>query len=224
MNNYTSFSPERQFVEAEQKASQEDEQNRALSSMSENSLPFFENQSFVKACWGMRNGAPWFMARDGEKVLIYASPKEAMRDRSKHEELLKGSHSLSLSGSPRGINIIPESDVYAFILKSNLPQAKDFRQWVCEEVLPSIRKTGKYVLNQQIESNSACFFEKIQPRAMLDAILSHVGLGNEEKAEILDKIREKSFGCSAPAWRMQTFPCIKQRKLILVRLFLIQLY
>lgn len=41
-------------------------------------------------------------------------------------------------------NIIPESDVYRLVMRSNLPDAERFQDWVVEEVLPSIRKTGGY--------------------------------------------------------------------------------
>lgn len=41
-------------------------------------------------------------------------------------------------------NIIPESDVYRLVMRSNLPGAVEFQDWVVEEVLPSIRRTGQY--------------------------------------------------------------------------------
>lgn len=41
-------------------------------------------------------------------------------------------------------NIIPESDVYRLVMRSNLPDAERFQDWVVEEVLPSIRKAGGY--------------------------------------------------------------------------------
>ena len=45
---------------------------------------------------------------------------------------------------PVVMNIIPESDVYRLVMRSNLPNAVAFQDWVCEEVLPAIRKTGEY--------------------------------------------------------------------------------
>ena len=40
---------------------------------------------------------------------------------------------------------IPEKDVYRLIMRSNLPNAEQFQDWVCDEVLPSIRKHGGYL-------------------------------------------------------------------------------
>lgn len=51
---------------------------------------------------------------------------------------------ISVNRPPVYINIIPESDVYRLVMRSNLPSAERFQDWVCEEVLPSIRKTGGY--------------------------------------------------------------------------------
>ena len=60
-------------------------------------------------------------------------------------KILKGSESLHLTKSPRGINVIPESDVYRLITRSKMPWAEEFSDWVFEEVLPSIRKHGVYM-------------------------------------------------------------------------------
>lgn len=46
---------------------------------------------------------------------------------------------------------IPEKDVYRLIMRSNLPNAEQFQDWVCDEVLPSIRKHGGYLTPDKIE-------------------------------------------------------------------------
>ena len=43
--------------------------------------------------------------------------------------------------------IINESGLYSLILSSKLEQAKAFKRWVTSEVLPAIRKTGRYELS-----------------------------------------------------------------------------
>ncbi len=50
-------------------------------------------------------------------------------------------------------NIIYVKDLYSLILSSKLPQAKEFKKWVPTEVLPSIRKHGGYIKNQEKMSN-----------------------------------------------------------------------
>ncbi len=117
-------------------------------------ITLFENAEFGKVRVVMRDGEPWFVANDVAAALGYVDPKQAVRDHCKYAELLKGVESLPLTESPRGINIIPESDVYALIFRSNLPKAEEFRRWVCEEVLPSIRKTGQYTTASAIPNFS----------------------------------------------------------------------
>lgn len=127
-------------------------------------LAIFENNNFGKLRWIMRNGEPWFVANDIAASLGYADCKQAIRDHCNYAELFKGVNSTPLTESPRGITIIPESDVYALIFRSNLPKAIEFRKWVCEEVLPSIRKTGKYAIPRvaQQEENFRSISKKIE--------------------------------------------------------------
>lgn len=96
----------------------------------------------VRTVW--HEGNVWFVARDVAEVLGYALPQKAIIDHCNHAKTLKGSESPLLTSSPRGINIIPESDVYRLIMHSQLPTAEPFQTWVCEEVLPTIRRTGGY--------------------------------------------------------------------------------
>ena len=112
--------------------------------MTENQIQLFNNPEFGNMRAIMRDGEPWFVANDVALALGYAVPKDAVAQHCKYVELFKGGESTPLTSSPRGIGIIPESDVYALIFRSNLPKAEEFRRWVCEEVLPSIRKTGSY--------------------------------------------------------------------------------
>lgn len=49
----------------------------------------------------------------------------------------------------RGMTVINESGLYSLILSSKLPSAKEFKHWVTSEVLPSIRKNGAYIRNQE---------------------------------------------------------------------------
>ena len=112
--------------------------------MTENQIQLFNNPEFGNMRAIMRDGEPWFVANDVALALGYAVPKDAVAQHCKYVELFKGGESTPLNSSPRGIGIIPESDVYALIFRSNLPKAEEFRRWVCEEVLPSIRKTGSY--------------------------------------------------------------------------------
>ena len=96
----------------------------------------------VRTVW--HEGNVWFVANDVSACLGFARPEKAIIDHCNHAKTLKGPESGGLTSSPRGINIIPESDVYRLVMRSKLPAAEQFQTWVCEEVLPTIRKTGGY--------------------------------------------------------------------------------
>ena len=110
----------------------------------ENGLKIFESNEFGSVRVVEKDGEPWFVANDVAGILGYADPKKAIRVHCKCAELLKGAISSSFTSSPRGIAIIPERDVYRLILRSKLPAAEQFEEWVVGEVLPSVRKKGYY--------------------------------------------------------------------------------
>ncbi len=89
------------------------------------------------------------MARDVAIVLQYTNPAEAVRDHCKHVKILKTSDSSApFPVPPRGLQVIPEGDVYRLVCRSRLPAAVKFQKWLFGEVLPSIRKRGGYVAVQ----------------------------------------------------------------------------
>lgn len=86
-------------------------------------------------------GEPWFSARDVAEGLGYSNPQKAVRDHCKSPRPVGVNDSFTLGPSA---NIIPERDVYRLVMRSKMPQAERFEEWVVGEVLPSIRKTGGY--------------------------------------------------------------------------------
>ncbi len=126
-----------------------------------NELKIFEKKEFGSVRVVMINGEPFFIANDIAKVLEYADPKKAIRMHCKYPKLLKGDNATPFTSSPRGISIIPESDVYRLIMRSHLPSAIEFQDWVVEDVLPSIRKNGEYYLNQKKKTNEEIIAEAV---------------------------------------------------------------
>lgn len=102
------------------------------------SLKLFENVQFGSIRILDKQDAPWFVAVDVAKSLGYLEPKRAIRRFCKKVEQVK----FDESAAP--YNIIPESDVYRLVMRSKLPAAELFQDWVVEDVLPSIRKGGTY--------------------------------------------------------------------------------
>jgi hypothetical protein len=83
----------------------------------------------------------WFVASDVCAVLGHRNPRQVVR-RLKDDE--KGVHYLDTLGGPQEVTVINESGLYAVVLRSRKSEAETFRFWVTNEVLPSIRKTGRY--------------------------------------------------------------------------------
>lgn len=92
------------------------------------------------------DGEPWFSARDVAERLGYTNPQKAVRDHCKSPRPVGVNDSFTLGPSA---NIIPERDVYRLVMRSKMPQAERFEEWVVSEVLPSIRKTGGYTAPAQ---------------------------------------------------------------------------
>ena len=86
-----------------------------------------------------RDGDPWFVAADVCAVLEIVNPSDAIKRLDDDESTLA-----RIEGNHRPINLINESGLYSLILRSDKPEAKPFRKWVTAEVLPAIRKTGRY--------------------------------------------------------------------------------
>lgn len=86
------------------------------------------------------DGKPFFVGRDVAQCLGYRLPQKAIIDHCKGalkwNTLTKGGNQM--------MQVIPEPDVYRLILRSKAPNAEAFQDWVVEEVLPAIRKTGAY--------------------------------------------------------------------------------
>jgi len=94
----------------------------------------------------IKNGVEWFVARDVCEILELTNVTEALRNLEIDERAALSITEISSNGvkQKREANVINESGLYTLIFKSRKPEAKAFRKWVTSEVLPSIRKTGKY--------------------------------------------------------------------------------
>ena len=86
-----------------------------------------------------------FVGKDVAEALGYSDPQKAIWMHVDDDDKLTGQ--IVVSGQNRNVIIINESGLYSLILSSKLEQAKAFKRWVTSEVLPAIRKTGRYELS-----------------------------------------------------------------------------
>ena len=80
------------------------------------------------------NGDPWFIAKDVGTLLGYKNPARSAKMHCKHLKILKATKMVGFKIPPRGLQIIPESDLYRLIMRFDMPEAERFQDWVCEEI------------------------------------------------------------------------------------------
>lgn len=91
--------------------------------------------------------APLFVATDICKALSHSNPRKAIADLVDPEDIVKAEITDSM-GRTQTVNCVTESGLYALIFGSKLESAKRFKRWVTSEVLPAIRRTGRYETDQ----------------------------------------------------------------------------
>ena len=107
-----------------------------------NNLQIFDSPDFGQIRTIQQNGEPWFVGKDVADILGY---QNGSRDVNRHvDEDDRQNYQNGTFESNRGLTIINESGLYSLILSSKMPKAKEFKRWVTSEVIPAIRKTGKY--------------------------------------------------------------------------------
>lgn len=85
---------------------------------------------------------PLFVANDVCSALGFGNGRQAIASHVDPEDLIKSE--IETAGGRQTVNCVNESGLYALIFGSKLESAKRFKRWVTSEVLPSIRKTGRY--------------------------------------------------------------------------------
>ncbi len=103
----------------------------------------FEEQNIRVVIVG---GNPWWVAKDVCDILGIVNSRQAI---SALDEDEKGVHTVDTLGGKQKMSCVTESGLYHLVFISRKPEAKAFRRWVTEEVIPSIRKTGSYSISQQ---------------------------------------------------------------------------
>ena len=106
-----------------------------------NEIQLFQKEEFGTIRTVVIDGEPWFIAADVCKILDIKNTTDALKKGL--EDFEKARLNLGLQGGET--NVISESGFYTLVLRSRKKIAQPFRIWVTKDVLPTIRKTGKYV-------------------------------------------------------------------------------
>lgn len=126
-----------------------------MQSINPNPFEVFNHPAFGFVRVVLKDGEPWFVGKDVAEVLGYKDPDQALRKNIEEDDkdLFKSVHEtvLNFDIPNRGLIIINESGLYSLMLRSKLPQAREFKRWVTSEVLPSIRKHGGYLTPEKLD-------------------------------------------------------------------------
>lgn len=116
-------------------------------------IQIFQNNKFGSVRTTVIDNEPWFVGKDVASVLGYMKPLNAIAKHVEEDDSLKRGLTDNL-GRTQDTILINESGLYSLVLSSKLPTAKAFKKWVTSEILPTIRKTGGYVDNDDLFLNT----------------------------------------------------------------------
>lgn len=149
-----------------------------------NELKVFTNEQFGQVRTLEENGNILFCGSDVAKALGYGrNPQDAIRRHCKKDGCVN--HAVIDSvGRTQQAKFINEGNLYRLIAHSKLPSAEKFESWVFDEVLPTIRKTGGYVSNEDMFINTYLPFADEQTKMLFKTTLETVKtLNNKIEAD-----------------------------------------
>lgn len=162
-------------------------------------LKLFQNDDFGTIRTVILDGEPWFVAADVCKILEHSNPTIAMNGL---EDFEKTKLNLGLQGG--NTNIISESGFYTLVLRSRKSIAKPFRIWVTSEVLPSIRKTGRYIAPSENKMEAMLSDMKIvyaqinnmeemigEQNVMLERVVDNMTLSTRQQQEMYKAAKDR---------------------------------
>lgn len=155
----------------------------------ENRMQVFNNDQFGSVRTVVKDGEPWFVAADVCKALEIGNPTDVMKRLDDDERTL-----VSIEGASNTlpVNVINEPGLYAVVLGSRKPEAKTFKRWITHEVIPTIRKTGGYVANDDLFVETYFGDADESMKSAFRATLERVRRLNEEKKALGETVAVQS--------------------------------
>lgn len=151
-----------------------------------NDVQVFTNEEFGEIRTINIDNEPWFVGKDVAKAFGYVDVAHSILDHVEEEDRTnsKTQGQNDPEFGQRGTWLINESGLYSLIMSSKLESAKRFKRWVTSEVLPTIRKTGGYVNNDELFIDT--YFEGAdeQTKSILRLNLAQIRQLNEEKRKL----------------------------------------
>lgn len=143
-----------------------------------------------------RDDGLWWVLRDVCRVLNIANSKNVSARLDDDE---KGVHLVDTPGGTQEMTIINEPGLYYVILRSDKPEAKQFKRWVTHDVLPSIRKTGAYGIPPERVAKITALQKRLDEWHELTDELERLTADACQKARVFrehyDQLREQRDRC-----------------------------
>ncbi len=161
-------------------------------------LQIFQSEKFGTVRTITENGRTLFCGADVARALGYARPKDAI---AAHTKGAVKRRTLT-NGGMQEMTFIPEGDIYRLTARSNLPGADDFERWIFDDVLPTMRKTGGYVANDDMFIDTYLPYADEQTKLLFRSTLETVKRLNEKvkadtpKVEYFDRAVERGDNLS----------------------------
>lgn len=115
----------------------------------DNTIVQFSNAEFGNVRGLLIDGVPWFVGKDVAAALGYSNSRKALKDHVPDKYKKDGVTIRDPIGREQKPVLINEAGLYKLVMRSQLENAEKFSDWVCEDVLPSIRKTGSYSVKNE---------------------------------------------------------------------------
>ncbi len=157
-----------------------------------NKIQIFKNEEFGDIRTVTIDGEPWFVGKDVAEVLGYSNSRDALAKRVDEED--KGVAKCDTLGGMQDLTIINESGLYSLIFSSKLPNAKKFKHWVTSEVLPAIRKTGRYQMpkfSKEIQALLILDERTVKMEKRIDKLEFEIPLYGSEADELSNHVKRK---------------------------------
>jgi prophage antirepressor-like protein len=139
-----------------------------------NLIPFNYQSKQVRTI--IKDNEPWFVAKDICEALEIGNITDALSRIDLDE---KGFDSIDTPGGSQMMYTVNEPGLYSLILGSRKPEAKPFKRWITHEVLPTIRKTGGYIGNDEAFIKTYLPFADETTKSLFRSTLETVRKQNE---------------------------------------------
>lgn len=158
----------------------------------ENKMQVFNNDEFGSVRTVIKDGELWFVAVDVCRALDIDATATRRLDKDEKSALRLTQTSSNGTEQGRDVIVISESGLYSLVLGSRKPEAKAFKRWVTHEVIPTIRKTGGYVANDDLFVETYFGDADESMKSAFRATLERVRRLNEEKKALNETVAVQS--------------------------------